>query len=551
MDEKQITEMNLEEREVNDLQDYRDFIFTLDYYDIDKHLVTLTNEVIYDDEILAYLKDAVNEKASVKDIITTIEARNNERIEKYKDDDSLVAIHILTPTNIGLMTSDINETNEWLKKTIDEMRLTPDYEVEDIDEFYSKFIKSVGMDLDTHRKHIKVATKVKEDKEALEKVEKEYKEYVNTLTKLELLKTMRMLAKDTEYAYVAKELTLAAITQGQGLAMYADSFKSIESKVYDDPDNTVKPDEIVQELNTKISKNTDSEELDGTELDQLYDCVFDIDQSLRELNICTNVAHEKYEEIRVSGKTTIAEDITETLLKNRQTLEKSDSNPNAALYMKYIDSAIEELKTHSIDRMYPKMTNPKKIKKLVQEFYADPLLSLKIITSCGFMLDWIMNFTDFMITEQEFAVPEKSHSKDEFVCATCVFFYHITKIVDAEVDKHNYLSLIFKYYILQVLEVESTPKPDEESRIDENGNESEESKFRSSLYKAYMPIFDKYLKNYDIMKANKDKFAEAVSIFTAPKKKPKNPRVLKSDLENEVKVLHEAEIPIDDDVAIE
>lgn len=181
-------------------------------------------------------------------------------------------------------------------------------------------------------------------------------------------------------------------------------------------------------------------------------------QELYEYRCCVDIAmmlvKKHSEELEAKGYTSIADDITETLLKNRDTLNMSE-DINSGLYVKYIDRILDEIKTGYIhaDRMWPKLENKKRLLDIAKEFYKDRRKAEREIYSIGFRKSFVDDFISFlcMWQPQEF----RDCLADDTVW---LYFYHITKIVKSELKKGNYLSLVYKCYILQVLELYNTAK---------------------------------------------------------------------------------------------
>lgn len=188
----------------------------------------------------------------------------------------------------------------------------------------------------------------------------------------------------------------------------------------------------------------------------------DIDTLKQELNeyrsrvdIAIQLVEKRLKELNeTKGYTSIADDITETLLKNRDTLNMSE-DINSGLYVKYIDRILDEIKTGYIhaDRMWPKLENKKRLLDIAKEFYKDRRKAEREIYSIGFRKSFVDDFISFlcMWQPQEF----RDCLADDTVW---LYFYHITKIVKSELKKGNYLSLVYKCYVLQVLELYNTAK---------------------------------------------------------------------------------------------
>lgn len=179
-------------------------------------------------------------------------------------------------------------------------------------------------------------------------------------------------------------------------------------------------------------------------------------QELYEYRCCVDIAmmlvKKHSEELEAKGYTSIADDITETLLKNRDTLNMSE-DINSGLYVKYIDRILDEIKTGytNADRMWPKLENKKRLLDIAKEFYKDRRKAEREIYSIGFRKSFVDDFISFLCMWAGY--------REEFIeDAVWLYFYHITKIVKSELKKGNYLSLVYKCYVLQVLELYNTAK---------------------------------------------------------------------------------------------
>ena len=173
------------------------------------------------------------------------------------------------------------------------------------------------------------------------------------------------------------------------------------------------------------------------------------------VDIAIQLVEKRLKELNeTKGYTSIADDIIEMLLKNRDTLNMSE-DINSGLYVKYIDRILDEIKTGYIhaDRMWPKLENKKRLLDIAKEFYKDRRKAEREIYSIGFRKSFVDDFISFlcMWQPQEF----RDCLADDTVW---LYFYHITKIVKSELKKGNYLSLVYKCYILQVLELYNTAK---------------------------------------------------------------------------------------------
>ena len=226
--------------------------------------------------------------------------------------------------------------------------------------------------------------------------------------------------------------------------------------------------------------------------------------------IRAHIAHLK----EVNGDTTIAEDIIDTLLKNRKVIaDGNDLNKNT--YCKAIDEAIVEISnvglakfdSESLRRIIPKLQNEKRIRELYKSM-KDTKEYQKAFNKVGFTMDFVASFTRFMKTEMAFCTNELGGTAfcDEptLITVSALFFYHIARIVDAELHKKRYRTLVFKLYALRPLEIDKAYPVSEFkdndtgmvpiSRWEENGEtQTESSLFRQSVYHEYEKILQIYI----------------------------------------------------------
>lgn len=343
----------------------------------------------------------------------------------------------------------------------------------------------------------------------------EYHDNIYALTKIELIRGMRKLVALEKDLYMIRGLMNMATSNEAMIKSFVGSVGNLVDHIKEDEDTDKKPEEQTEPEDEPLDYEATSKQLDTYE---------------HQLDAMLDIMHIRYEEIKTSGNTTIAEDITETLIKNKSTLENVD-NLNANKYMEYIDVVIEELKGHSIKRILNKVTVPKRTSAILKDFTRDVERSFKEILNCGFSPSWIFTIADFMWEEQSFACDNKEViSKNGFASLSLIFMYHVSQIVNSEVKKHNYLSLIFKYYVLQILEIQNTTKMEEDQRFDENDEENEVSKIRSNMYKEYRQLFDAYAEaekvSHGVIKNNAEKIKSVMSqIMNPPRHRRKEPEV--------------------------
>ena len=140
-----------------------------------------------------------------------------------------------------------------------------------------------------------------------------------------------------------------------------------------------------------------------------------------------------------------------------------------------------------------------RIIELAKTVYTDQKATQKALRKAGFEYKYIESFTNFMMIEKRYSentLGETSGMEDDMLLHTVLlFFYHIAKIVDAEVSKHRYKTLVFKMYALRVLEIASAYPIDVKDPIgcrNKDGIETELSQIRQSTYKIYLDILKKY-----------------------------------------------------------
>ena len=305
----------------------------------------------------------------------------------------------------------------------------------------------------------------------------EYHDQIYDLTKIELIQGMKKLVALEKNLYMVRGLVNMADANTSTIKTFANSVDDIVNHLADSE---------TQEETKPVDEPLDDDDFNRDEM------LAQLDTYEHQLDAMLDMMHNRYDEIKATGNTSIAEDITETLLKNKSTLENVD-NLNAEKYIGYINTVIEELQSHSISRMLPKVSVPKRTRNIITEFCKDIPRSFKEIMNCGFSPAWLSTFADFMWEEQAFSCEaDNTMSRNDFAVWSLIFFYHISQIVNAEVKKHNYLSLVYKYYVLQILELENTTKMEEDQRFDENDEEIEASKLRSSVYKEYATVMRAY-----------------------------------------------------------
>ena len=348
-----------------------------------------------------------------------------------------------------------------------------------------------------------------------------FTENAKSLTRLEIIREMKRISYLIKNVVMVRGLAQSAKNNTDVVETFSNtmmSFISGETSNEEIPE-AENNNQSLTEIKTSIEDIKTADEFDYDKAEA------ELVKYESQLEVALEILHNRYTELKNQGNTTIADDIIETLLKNRSTLEQTESL-NSEMYIEYIDNAIEELQSHSIARMFPKVEVPKKTLGIIKDFFKDIDRSIKEISRCGLSVTWIRNFADFMWEEQSFACKndETTFSKGTYATVALIFFYHITKIVGSELKKQNYLSLVFKYYILQILEIQSTTHMNEDQRFDENDEEIEVSKMRSAVFADYHKLFMMYITadiDKKLMIKNSAKLEAAVDRFIhPPRKKP-------------------------------
>lgn len=243
--------------------------------------------------------------------------------------------------------------------------------------------------------------------------------------------------------------------------------------------------------------------------------------------IRAHIAHLK----EVNGDTTMAEDIIDTLLKNRKVI--SDGNDlNKHTYCKAIDEAIVEISNvglakfdeDSLRRILPKISNEKRIKELYKSM-KDAKEYQKEFRKVGFNMDFVASFCKFMKTEMDFYEHELGGvamcDEPTLITVSALFFYHIAKIVDAELHKRRYRTLVFKLYVLRPLEIDKMYPVKEFkdndtgmvpiSRWEDDGcTQTEASLFRQKVFHVYEKVLQTYISAIpNIVKDSRITYAKA------------------------------------------
>lgn len=259
-------------------------------------------------------------------------------------------------------------------------------------------------------------------------------------------------------------------------------------------------------------------------------------------NVGIIILKDKFEEVKATGGMSLKDDVIKTLVKNISTVE-STTDLNKDIFKSCMESVIAEFNAapNGILDPYPrlssKLSNPKRVKDMVYRVVKDTEKARKEFISVGFTDEMYDSFINFLKVEDAYFVythdgivdPNEPpcivildngdmfrYISSTFTCYyarvsskmyvavelfSLIFFYQISRIVRTESKKRNYLSLIYKCYILQALELatlhheafRSTPESMENRKNLEEGTEDYEiSRMRQKLYESYLHIFWTY-----------------------------------------------------------
>lgn len=239
----------------------------------------------------------------------------------------------------------------------------------------------------------------------------------------------------------------------------------------------------------------------------------DIEEYDARLKVGLAVLEHKYAKIRESGIASIKDDIIETLLKNLDTVKQSE-DVNKEYTVKAIQKIIDEFNNapdgivDQYERISRKLSNPKRNLELVKYVTNHPDDARKEFLKIGFTDEMYDAFCKFLIIEDSYnryitddVDEEDDLTQDKIKRYVYVYFYHISKIVNSEIRKKNYLSLIYKCNVLQVIELGSIDAENFRGTVDCNDNRKNAepnsdldilSKRRQKLYSQCMKIFSHY-----------------------------------------------------------
>lgn len=320
---------------------------------------------------------------------------------------------------------------------------------------------------------------------------KEFEEYVAQCTNIELFHEKKVINTLLTKISIIRTFVEASMINAEGIT-------GISNSIVDTFNSVFNSDSLSDDENPNPVKD-EYEEVFSAQSDDVETSMENLNNYEKFLEEASKIIEAKVEKLRVDYKFNLAEDIKATLLKNQETLAKSE-DPNAPVYSKYIDEVVEELDTHSFKRMHAKVPADKRTTNLIKEFYKDEVRGLQEIMSMGFTVNFIKTFADFIIDENAYSlsIGDDEHfdsrlTKDMAITLSIIMSYQIAKICDKEIKKHNYSSLIFKYYILQILEITETDGVTKDNRTGEDGSDTPASKHRHDLYCELLEILRNYL----------------------------------------------------------
>lgn len=321
---------------------------------------------------------------------------------------------------------------------------------------------------------------------------KEFEDYVAQCTNIELFHEKKVINTLLTKISIIRTFVEASMINAEGIT-------GISNSIVDTFNSVFNSDSLNSDDENPNPVKDEYEEVFSAQTDDVETSMENLNNYEKFLEEASKIIEEKVEKLRVDYKFNLAEDIKATLLKNQETLAKSE-DPNAPVYSKYIDEVVEELDTHSFKRMHSKVPADKRTTNLIKEFYKDEVRGLQEIMSMGFTVNFIKTFADFIIDENAYSlsIGDDEHfdsrlTKDMAITLSIIMSYQIAKICDKEIKKHNYSSLIFKYYILQILEITETDGVTKDNRTGEDGSDTPASKHRHDLYCELLEILRNYL----------------------------------------------------------
>ena len=320
-----------------------------------------------------------------------------------------------------------------------------------------------------------------------------YIESLKSLTNIELMHQLKLFRNDKATVLKYKEMFESAKVTFESFAEMKNSFGFIDN-------------DLVTMNEDKMEKAIEEEDpdFDGIEK-ELKDYEDRIDIGLMAIE-------RRYNEVRESGIVSIRDDIVQTLSKNLDTVKKS-SDINKDYTIKFLEKTIDEFNSapdgivDQYTRISRKLENPKRNLELVKYVKNHEFEARKKYINVGFTDEIYNAFLKFLKIEDAYyayctdgdeTAIRLPKDIGEYVD---VYFYHISKIVDTESRKKNYLSLIYKCNILQVIELGSIEPDYFRNTVDSHDNRlhaepdselDKISKKRQRLYKECVKIFSKY-----------------------------------------------------------
>lgn len=329
--------------------------------------------------------------------------------------------------------------------------------------------------------------------EELEKITQEYTELVSNMSLIEARLLMRRLKKYTGMLSIFNtEIDVSRIN----------------SSIVTEMANTIlrTPDDILSPIFGKSHEDME----DPYDKSDIHDLKKEVVQYVKRVQILMGLALKRIEELK-DKEVSVADEVIGALQKNLDTLKES-TDVNAHLHIDSINKVIESIQNDEFiqaSRMKNRMKNAKALLDLAKEFYKDRDKAIREIYDIGFNYMTVKSFYEFVAFPDRFLDPEimeeilKSYKEPiekkpegellqytsdtvhdllgswlhgisgrygyllenpekivdvKYISAyvhECVllFFYHIAKIVKTESKKQNCLSVIFKCYVIQTLEL--------------------------------------------------------------------------------------------------
>lgn len=202
---------------------------------------------------------------------------------------------------------------------------------------------------------------------------------------------------------------------------------------------------------------------------------------------------------------TLTDDVIEQLMHDHDTIEAS-TDLNKKMKLDTVNEVIDAVEAPSFDPIKNKTENVKGLMNTYKEYCKDPAKANNLIRSIGFndaMVDSFISFFSYEVTarntnakafdniEFDQNLPIRDVDHDALIRTAKFFLYHIARICDTLKKRNAYKSIIYKMYILRIIEIQTSTKASTafEDRFitSENGEvkERDEYALRSSVYNAY------------------------------------------------------------------